>query len=310
MSFSFEIKEELSARIDSAKHCQIAELSAILAFCGEVTAGCLVMSTENIVVADKYLMLLEAVAGIEKDSADWCQDKKKGSAIFVTLNEEQSRNVLMTVKWIDVTKGDAFVRCFANPIVIQKECCKKAFIRGAFLAAGSVSDPNKFYHYEIVCDREDDARQLAEIITFFNLDAKYIARKKAYVVYLKEGSHITDCLNIMGAYVSQMNLMNVMILKDMRNDVNRKVNCETANLNKTIEAAVKQIKDIEYIRDTVGLSYLKESLKEVAEIRLDNPDMNLKDIGKLLTPEVGKSGVNHRLRKISEIASALRGDSL
>ena len=253
-------------------------------------------------------MLLEAVAGIEKDSVDWCQDKKKGSAIFVTLNEEQSRHILMTVKWIDVMKGDEFVRCFANPIVIQKECCKRAFIRGAFLAAGSVSDPNKFYHYEIVCDSEDDARQMAEIITFFNLDAKFIARKKSYVVYLKEGSHITDCLNIMGAYVSQMNLMNVMILKDMRNDVNRKVNCETANLNKTIEAAVKQIKDIEYIRDTVGLSYLKENLKEVAEIRLENPDMNLKDIGKLLTPEVGKSGVNHRLRKISEIASALRGE--
>lgn len=308
MSFSSEIKEELSAKIDSAKHCQIAELAAILAFCGEVTAGCLVLSTENIVVADKYLMLLEAVAGIEKDSVDWCQDKKKGSAIFVTLNEEQSRHVLMTVKWIDVMKGDAFVRCFANPIVIQKECCKRAFIRGAFLAAGSVSDPNKFYHYEIVCDSEDDARQMADIITFFNLDAKFISRKKSYVVYLKEGSHITDCLNIMGAYVSQMNLMNVMILKDMRNDVNRKVNCETANLNKTIEAAVKQIKDIEYIRDTVGLSYLKESLKEVAEIRLENPDMNLKDIGKLLTPEVGKSGVNHRLRKISEIASALRGE--
>ncbi len=308
MSFSSEIKEELSAKIDSAKHCQIAELAAILAFCGEVTAGCLVLSTENIVVADKYLMLLEAVAGIEKDSVDWCQDKKKGSAIFVTLNEEQSRHILMTVKWIDVMKGDEFVRCFANPIVIQKECCKRAFIRGAFLAAGSVSDPNKFYHYEIVCDSEDDARQMAEIITFFNLDAKFISRKKSYVVYLKEGSHITDCLNIMGAYVSQMNLMNVMILKDMRNDVNRKVNCETANLNKTIEAAVKQIKDIEYIRDTVGLSYLKESLKEVAEIRLENPDMNLKDIGKLLTPEVGKSGVNHRLRKISEIASALRGE--
>ena len=129
MSFSSEIKEELSAKIDSAKHCQIAELAAILAFCGEVTAGCLVLSTENIVVADKYIMLLEAVASIEKDSVDWCQDKKKGSAIFVTLNEEQSRHILMTVKWIDVMKGDEFVRCFANPIVIQKECCKRAFIR-------------------------------------------------------------------------------------------------------------------------------------------------------------------------------------
>jgi hypothetical protein len=307
MSFSSEIKEELSNRMDSAKHCQIAELAAILAFCGEVTADCLIVVTENKLVADKYIALLDAVSGIKREDVDWCQDKKKGSAILVTLNEEQSRSVLMTVKWIDVMNGGNFVRSFANPHVIQKECCKRAFIRGAFLAAGSVSDPKKFYHYEIVCDREEDAEKLAEIMAFFNLDAKYIARKKTFVVYLKEGSHITDCLNIMGAYVSQMNLMNVMILKDMRNDVNRKVNCETANLNKTVEAAVKQINDIEYIRDSVGLSYLKESLQEVAVLRLENPDMNLKDLGKLLTPEVGKSGVNHRLRKISEIAEELRG---
>lgn len=308
MSFSSDIKNELITRTDGAKHCQIAELAGILAMCGEVTAECLVMTTENKIVADKYLELIKMVAGIDADCVDWCQDKKKNGAIYVTLNEELSRHVLMTVKWIDVAKGSAYARCFANPIVIQKECCKKAFIRGTFLAAGSVSDPKKFYHLEIVCDSEDDAAKLTEIISFFNLDAKYIARKKSYVVYLKEGSHIMDCLNIMGAYVSQMNLTNVMILKEMRNDVNRKVNCETANLNKTIEAAVKQIRDIEYIRDTVGLSYLKDNLAEVAVIRLENPDMNLKDIGMMLTPEVGKSGVNHRLRRISEIASQLRGD--
>ena len=192
--------------------------------------------------------------------------------------------------------------------IVQKDCCKRAFIKGAFLTAGSISDPNKFYHFEVVCDSNDDALQLQSMMTFFNLDAKITARKKNYIVYIKEGSHITDCLNVCGAYVSQMNLYNVMILKGMRNDVNRKVNCETANLNKTIEAAVKQIRDIEYIRDTVGLDYLKPMLRDVARLRLDNPDMNLKDIGELLDPPVGKSGVNHRLRKISETAQSLRGE--
>ena len=156
-------------------------------------------------------------------------------------------------------------------------------------------------------ESEEDALHMQQILEFFHLDAKVIARKRNYIVYLKEGSHITDVLNIMGAFVSQMNLTNVMILKGMRNDVNRKVNCETANLNKTISAAVKQIRDIEYVRDTVGLESLKDGLQEVALIRLANPDMKLKDIGELLTPPVGKSGVNHRLRKISEIAEELRG---
>ena len=141
------------------------------------------------------------------------------------------------------------------------------------------------------------------MLCFFNLDAKVTQRKNNYIVYMKEGSNITDALNLMGAYVSQMELYNVMILKEMRNDVNRKVNCETANLNKTISAAVKQTRDIEYIRDTVGLSSLKEGLYQV---RLEHQDMNLKDIGELLNPPVGKSGVNHRLRKISEMADEIR----
>ena len=217
------------------------------------------MSTENVTVADKYIELLGDIAGIERDNVDWCQDNKKGSAIYVTLNEEQSRGILMTVKWINVTRGNAFERCFANPVVIQKECCKKAFIKGSFLAAGSISDPKKFYHLEIVCDSEEDARQMTDIIAYFQLDAKYIARKKNFVVYLKEGNHIMDFIQ-------------------------------------PIVAALIQIRDIEYIRDTVGLSYLKDSLREVAEVRLENPDMNLKDIGELLTPAVVKSGYLHSHR--------------
>ena len=171
---------------------------------------------------------------------------------------------------------------------------------------GSISDPNKFYHYEIVCNYEEDADILMDMLRFFGLDAKVIVRKNSFVVYMKEGNNITDTLNLMGAVVSQMNLYNVMILKGISNDVNRKVNCETANLNKTIEAAVKQIKDIELIRDTVGLDSLSDSLMQVALLRLENPDMSLQGLGELLDPPVGKSGVNHRLRKIGEKADELR----
>lgn len=311
MSFSLEIKEELETRIDTAKHCQIAEFAAIMAFCGKVrrrTGGLmgLELTTENEVVRRKVVELAIKAFSASEESFKVEYEGKNNRIINIFINDEKLiAKILMAIKWCD----DNFTvvePVFVNHRIIQKECCKRAFIRGAFLAAGSISDPNKSYHYEIVCEYEEDAVQMQELLKFFNLDAKIIQRKRNYVTYIKEGNNITDVLNIMGAFVSQMKLYNVMILKGMRNDVNRKVNCETANLNKTIEAAVKQIRDIEYVRDTVGLESLSDGLREVAEIRLKNPDMKLKDIGELLNPPVGKSGVNHRLRKISELAQKLR----
>lgn len=311
MSFSLEIKEELETRIDTAKHCQIAEFAAIMAFCGKVrrrTGGLmgLELTTENEVVRRKVVELAIKAFSASEESFEVKYEGKNNRIINIFINDEKLiAKILMAIKWCD----DNFTvvePVFVNHRIIQKECCKRAFIRGAFLAAGSISDPNKSYHYEIVCEYEEDAVQMQELLKFFNLDAKIIQRKRNYVTYIKEGNNITDVLNIMGAFVSQMKLYNVMILKGMRNDVNRKVNCETANLNKTIEAAVKQIRDIEYVRDTVGLESLSDGLREVAEIRLKNPDMKLKDIGELLNPPVGKSGVNHRLRKISELAQKLR----
>ena len=171
---------------------------------------------------------------------------------------------------------------------------------------GSISAPEKFYHFEIVCSTESKAVQLKNIILCFHIDAKIVARKKYFVVYVKESDGIVDLLNVMEAHVSLMEFENIRILKDMRNSVNRKVNCETANLNKTVSAAVKQIEDIEYIKNTVGLSVLSENLEELAILRLENTDSSLKELGEMLSVPVGKSGVNHRLRKISRIADDLR----
>ncbi len=193
-----------------------------------------------------------------------------------------------------------------NHIVMQQTCCKRAFLRGTFLAAGSMSDPNKSYHFEIVCAGEQVARQIQGLMQNFSMEAKIVQRKKNFVVYLKEGSQIVDMLNIMEAHISLMELENVRILKDMRNTVNRKVNCETANINKTVSAAVKQVEDIEYIQNTVGLGTLNEGLNDMAVVRLANPDATLKELGELLSQPVGKSGVNHRLRKLGEIADDIR----
>ena len=170
-----------------------------------------------------------------------------------------------------------------------------------------MSDPSKSYHFEIVCGELAQAEYVRDMINSFDLDAKIVTRKKTFVVYLKEGSQIVDVLNIMEAHIALMELENVRILKEMRNSVNRKVNCETANINKTVSAAVRQMEDIVYVRDTVGLDYLPEGLRDVALTRLENPDATLKELGSLMADPVGKSGVNHRLRKISEITDKLRG---
>ena len=308
MSFSSEVKEELVKKTDSARHCQIAEFAAFMGMSGNVSETdngelCLEFVTENELSVEKFSDLLLRIFSIKMD-ADTNEMVKNGKETIIRITRQSDvAKILQTLKWCD----DRFTQIepvFVDARIVAMDCCKKAFIRGAFMERGSISDPNK--HYEIVCKYEEDADILMDMLRFFGLDAKVIVRKNSFVVYMKEGNNITDTLNLMGAVVSQMNLYNVMILKGISNDVNRKVNCETANLNKTIEAAVKQIKDIELIRDTVGLDSLSDSLMQVALLRLENPDMSLQGLGELLDPPVGKSGVNHRLRKIGEKADELR----
>lgn len=285
MSFSSEVKTELAKHLGKSRHCQIAELAALIAFEGRIPAA----ESENRLLMQKYQLLLAELFHIEE-----------------IHTEEEARSVFSTVKMYNDVTGEPEPEDTVKGLLIQQSCCKRAYIRGAFLSGGSISDPNKSYHFEIVCRSIPQAEQLRDVINSFDMDAKIVARKKYQVVYLKEGSQIVDILNIMEAHVALMNLENVRILKEMRNSVNRKVNCETANISKTVNAAVKQLADIEYIRETAGLSYLPENLKEMALLRLEYPDAPLAELGTYLNPPVGKSGVNHRLRRISEMADSLR----
>ncbi len=287
MSFSSEVKEELTKQFNQARHCQLAELAAILHFCGQYgrtengsyTIG---FQTENEAAVRKGFTLLQKTFNI---------------GVGAKVAEEQFQNLLAKV-------GD--LRKPVNPLLIKNACCQRAFLRGAFLAVGSISDPNKGYHLEFVCTEEDKALQLQKLIQGFDIDAKIVLRKKYHVVYLKEGAGIVDLLNVCEAHVALMDLENLRILKEMRNSINRRVNCEAANITKTVNAASRQIEDIEYIRDHYGFQNLPKGLCEMAEVRLENPDAPLKELGELLDPPVGKSGVNHRLRKLSELADRIR----
>ena len=285
MSFSGMVKEELSRQVSTARHCRIAEIAALLSACGRMTAdGILHFQTENYAVVRKYFTLLTKTFNIDTAIAirESCQ-MKKGKVYFVEIADPAQIETVLQGTKLSADKCSGETLYAGNGLVIQQSCCKRAFIRGAFLASGSISDPEKGYHFEI--------------------DAKIVMRKKSYVVYVKEGAQIVDMLAVMEANVALMNLENIRIVKEMRNTVNRKVNCETANINKTVNAAVKQTEDIRLIQEKMGLN---EGLAEIAELRLQYPEATLKELGMMLNPQVGKSGVNHRLRKLSQIADGLR----
>ena len=277
MSFSSDVKAELARQYSKSRHCQVAELSAMIMQEGRISMApwSMYFESDNPMLMEKYAILMKSAFAVDVSEEIESQDCKK---------------------IVEAIQG----------LYLEKVCCKRAFIRGAFMASGSMSDPNKAYHFEIVCRTPEQAARLQELMTEFETEPKVIERKNHYVVYLKDGSQIVDMLNVMEAYVSLMNLENVRILKEMRNTVNRKVNCETANISKTVNAAVKQIADIELIRDTEGFDSLPLPLREMAQVRLEHPEAPLKDLGKYMDPPVGKSGINHRLRKLSAIADTIR----
>ena len=313
MSFSSSVKDELSRQMPGARHCQIAETAAILSLCGRVKISAsdhfwIEIHTENVAVARKYFTLLKKTFNIRTDVSirSGINPGRSRTYIVAVREHEEALKVLQAVKLIN-SQGEIGENLpLIRNVVLQNACCRRAFIRGAFLAAGSISAPEKFYHFEIVCPTEPKAEQLKNIIATFDIEAKIVPRKKYYVVYIKEGSQIVDILNVMEAPVSLMELENIRIVKEMRGSVNRQVNCETANINKTVSAAVKQIEDIRFIQSVAGLSGLPESLQEMARIRLERPEATLKELGEALEPPVGKSGVNHRLRKLSLVAEELR----
>ena len=303
MSFSSTVKEELSRQLTPARHCQIAEMAAILSLCGRVKISAsdhfaIGIHTENLAVARKYFTLLKKTFNIKTDVLIRRGLLPARSITYVVAVREHAD----ALRVLQIAEDLSLV----HNVIVQNACCRRAFIRGAFLAAGSISDPEKFYHFEITCASMGKAKQLQGLMASFMIDARIVLRKRYFVVYVKEGSQIVDLLNIMEAPVALMELENIRIVKDMRNTVNRKVNCETANINKTVNAAVKQIEDIRLLEEKVGLESLNEGLEEIARLRLQYPEATLKELGLMLNPQVGKSGVNHRLRKLSLLADDLR----
>lgn len=310
MSFSSKVKEELINVIPKARHCQIAEAAAIVYIEGIVklkdngnTGAELKVFTENKTVIKKFNTLLSHL--LKKYNQELTRDINSCS---VLLQNDEAEKVISMLK-IDSGHMSEDVHGRIGRIssrILTNTCCKRAFLRGIFLCSGSLTNPEKKYHFELALPDMEKAEQMKELIGAFGIEAKIVPRKKQFVLYVKEAERISDILNIMGAHVSLMDLENIRILKDFRNNINRQVNCETANLNKTVTASSKKIEDIIYIRDKVGLSSLDDGLSEIAMLRIEHPEASLKELGEMLSEPIGKSGVNHRLRRLSRIAQNLR----
>ena len=312
MSFSAKVKGEIGRYTDLTKGEAIAELSAIMKVGGTIGFSGqglnFKITTENPASARMIFTLLKEHFNIHsKLMVKKSTSLKKNNVYMVVIDEKMGvRQLLKDTYILKESDGVINLDYGISEEVVNDEETKKAYIRGAFLGGGSISNPEKNYHLEFVTHSEEYALSLSKLINSFGLKSKVIQRKNSYIVYIKEGEQIVDILNIMGAHTSLLELENIRIMKEMRNNVNRLVNCETANLSKTVNAAVRQVESIKLIQSEIGLKRLPKNLREIAELRLSYPDESLKELGEMLDPPVGKSGVYHRLRKIEKIASELK----
>jgi len=310
MSFSSLAKNELARIRTEGRCCNRAVLSGIIRVSGALEFGGrnsmnLRIVTENPAVARLVFIFLKKTYKLHTElimKENKVLNKHHSYEMFI----ERANDILTDLDILRLD-GDSYLLNDALPHeIIKKSCCRRAYLRGVYLGGGSLSAPEKSYHLELITHNEFFASQLVNFINdAYDLGAKMTARKKNYIVYLKESEKIVDFLNITGAHQTLLEYENVRIIKQMRNNVNRVVNCETANLTKTADAAFEHISAIEAIIAHHGIDYLDDRLREVAELRLDNPEATLQELGEMLIPPIGKSGVNHRLKKIIEIAEQI-----
>ncbi len=311
LSFAAQTKKELTM-IEADDCCEQAELSALIRMNGSVQVSnkkvILDISTENAAIARRIYSLIKKHFAVHTELLVRKKMRLKKNNVYIVRIPAGVQEILSQLKI--VSEGFMFTLGI-NKEMVSKNCCKRAYLRGAFMAGGSVNNPEgSSYHLEIASMYEEQCQALVDLANEFDLNARCIERKKGFILYIKEGEKIIEFLSIIGAHQALFKFEDVRIMRDMRNSVNRIVNCETANLNKTIGAAVRQIDNIRLIQRHLGLDQLPDKLREVAEIRLAHPDMNLKEVGEMLKGGVSKSGVNHRLRKIDELAEKMRNEHL
>jgi len=297
--------------------CRLAELAAIARMDGTVSIGpgqgagpaqlSLYIDTEHNAVARKVYRHLKDLFSVEGELTVMRQTRLKRRTLYHIL-APPSDKIRPMLQSLGILSTNFQILPGIKKDLIRFKCCRHSYLRGAFLASGSVSSPERDYHLELVTASEKLGKDLMLLTNrFHGLKAKLSRRKQSWLIYMKGSDQIADFLTIVGAYRSLLEFENARVMRDMKNQVNRLVNCETFNLGKTADASLRQVNNILLIREHMGLDALDPALEEVARVRLENPDISLKELGEIMNPPVGKSGVNHRMRKIEEIAERIRG---
>ncbi|MCK0473007.1 DNA-binding protein WhiA [Halalkalibacter sp. APA_J-10(15)] len=309
MSFAATTKKELT-QLEQDDCCAKAELAALVRMNGTLSFNQMKISldvtTENAAIARRMYTLIKRV--FPNMFVELLVRKKmrlKKNNVYLVRMKHGAQPLLEDLGIL--ADGFQFIRTISESLT-EKPCCKRAYLRGAFLAGGSINHPEtSSYHLEIYSMYEEHNHSLCDLMNEYELNAKMLERKKGFITYIKDSEKIAELLNIIGAHQALLYFEDVRIMKDMRNSVNRLVNCETANLNKTVGAALRQVENIRFVDREIGLAELPPKLREIAELRIRHQDVTLKELGEMVeSGKVSKSGVNHRLRKIDEIANKLR----
>lgn len=315
MSFSSDVKKELAQIKEENACCQLAEISGFIRACGTIKLSGpnqigLRLLTENSAVARHFLVTIKRYFQCDMDISTTDATMNKHHNVYeLTLSDSEKVEEILVKTKILISEADTTYIDFLVPKTItRKKCCKKAYIRGFFLGGGSMADPKKSYHLELVTSNESQAKSLRTLINTFQINAKVLNRNNSTIVYIKDSEKILDFLNIVGAHHSWLAFEEVRMMKEIRNQANRLANCDEANITRTIQAAGTQIEAIHYIIEKKGLHYLPEKLRDVAVLRLENREESLQELAEMIKPPISKSGLRHRLNAIVQMAKELKED--
>ncbi|MDR1135372.1 MAG: DNA-binding protein WhiA [Clostridiales Family XIII bacterium] len=310
MSFSLDTKNELAHIMPEKDCCRLAEVASFVRMCGIIRMNDfggegLVMSTENPAAARHYKTLLKDCFGVGANIVLGNKSFRKSGHIYdICVDDEaEAERVLREIGILVFNGTRDGMNDGLSDALLKTKCCRKACLRGLFLGAGTLSDPERGYHIEIVCGSEELAADVKRIFnSFIDIHAKTVERKQRFVVYIKDSEQIKDILTLMGAHRQLLKFENVRILKEMRNKANRLSNCDNANLDKLVQAAERQIIGIEKLLLNNELKKMPEELADLAELRLENPSASLSEIGEMMDPPMNKAGVYRRLKKLEKMA--------